>query len=65
MTNVAELRDLAVDQLEQRARELDDQLFRLRMQKAMGQLDNPGRVRDVRHDLARVKTILAEKQRQA
>ena len=36
---VAEIRDLAVDELEHRAREMDDQLFRLRIQKSMGQLE--------------------------
>jgi ribosomal protein L29 len=43
-------------------RDLDDQLFRLRIQKAMGQLEAPLKVRDVRRDLARVKTLLTQKQ---
>ena len=62
MTKVAEFRDLAADELRQRVKELDDQLFRLRIQKSMGQLEAPAKVRDVRRDLARVKTILREKQ---
>ncbi len=41
MTKPSELRDLTADELRQREHELDDQLFRLRMQKAMGQLDVP------------------------
>jgi large subunit ribosomal protein L29 len=57
----AELRDLDVDTLDAKARELDDQLFRMRIQKSLGQLEAPGKVRDVRRDLARVKTILREK----
>jgi large subunit ribosomal protein L29 len=56
-----ELRDLDVDALDAKAKELDDQLFRMRIQKSMGQLEAPGKVRDVRRDLARVKTILREK----
>jgi large subunit ribosomal protein L29 len=57
----AELRDMDADALDAKAKELDDQLFRMRIQKSMGQLEAPGKVRDVRRDLARVKTILREK----
>ena len=56
-----ELRELTVDELHGREKELDDQLFRLRIQKSMGQLEAPAKVRDLRRDLARVKTILKEK----
>ena len=59
---VAELRELSVDVLRDREKELDDQLFRLRIQKSMGQLEAPAKVREVRRDLARVKTILREKE---
>jgi large subunit ribosomal protein L29 len=58
---VGEIRDLSVDVLREREKELDDQLFRLRIQKSMGQLEAPVKVREVRRDLARVKTILREK----
>jgi large subunit ribosomal protein L29 len=57
----AEIRDLTIDELRQREKELDDELFRLRIQKSMGQLEAPAKVRAVRKDLARVKTILREK----
>ena len=60
---VAELRDMNVDELQSREKELDDQLFRLRIQKSMGQLEAPAKVRGIRKDLARVKTILREKQK--
>ena len=60
-----EIRELPVDELRIRVKDLDDQLFRLRIQKAMGQLEAPAKVRDVRRDLARVTTILREKERQA
>jgi len=59
---VAEIRELSVDVLHEREKELDDQLFRLRIQKSMGQLEAPARVRELRRDLARVKTILREKE---
>jgi large subunit ribosomal protein L29 len=58
----AEIRDLSVDELHARAKDLDDQLFRLRIQKSMGQLEAPAKVRDVRKELARIKTILREKE---
>jgi large subunit ribosomal protein L29 len=57
----AELRDLGVDELGAKERELVDQLFRMRIQKSMGQLENPDKVRTVRRDLARVKTVLRQK----
>jgi large subunit ribosomal protein L29 len=57
----AELRDLAVDELGAKERELTDQLFRMRIQKSMGQLETPEKIRTVRRDLARVKTMLRQK----
>jgi large subunit ribosomal protein L29 len=60
--NAAEIRELGVDELRAREKDLDDQLFRLRIQKSMGQLEAPAKVREVRRDLARIKTILREKQ---
>ena len=57
----AELRDLAVYELGAKERELTDQLFRMRLQKSMGQLESPDKVRAVRRDLARVKTVLRQK----
>jgi large subunit ribosomal protein L29 len=62
MSDVSELRDLTADDLRARERDLRDQLFRLRIQKSMGQLEAPGKVRTTRRDLARVKTVLREKQ---
>jgi large subunit ribosomal protein L29 len=59
--SLAAFRELSPDELRSKERELDDQLFRLRIQKSMGQLDAPLKVRAVRRDLARVKTLLNEK----
>jgi large subunit ribosomal protein L29 len=57
----AELRDLGVDELGTKERDLTDQLFRMRIQKSMGQLESPDKIRMVRRDLARVKTMLRQK----
>ena len=62
MIDVAELRDLSVDDLEARAKELEDQLFRMRIQQSLGQLDAPLKLRYTRRDLARIKTVITEKQ---
>jgi large subunit ribosomal protein L29 len=57
----AELRDLGADELGVRERDLTDQLFRMRIQKSMGQLEAPEKIRVVRRDLARIKTVLRQK----
>lgn len=56
------VRELSVEELHGKERELAEQLFRLRFQKAVGQLDNPLKLRETRRDIARVKTVLREKQ---
>jgi large subunit ribosomal protein L29 len=61
MTSAHDLRELNEDDLMNRERDLNDQLFRLRIQKAMGHLDVPLKLREVRRDLARVKTVLRQK----
>ena len=58
----AELRDLGPDELGVKERDLTDQLFRMRIQQSMGQLEAPDKIRTVRRDLARVKTVLRQKQ---
>jgi large subunit ribosomal protein L29 len=65
MMDVAELRDMSVDDLEARAKELEDQLFRMRIQQSLGQLDAPLKLRFTRRDLARIKTVITQKQRKA
>jgi large subunit ribosomal protein L29 len=61
-TNTAELRELHDDELETRLREAKEELFNLRFQTATGQLDNNRRLRTVRHDIARIYTILHERE---
>ena len=58
-----ELRDMTVIELGSKLNELKGELFNLRFQLATGQLDNPVKLRFIRKDIARVKTILSEKQK--
>lgn len=56
------VREMGTDELERKQAELQEQLFRLRVQHSLGQLDNSLKLRETRRDIARVKTILKEKQ---
>ncbi|MEN3976167.1 50S ribosomal protein L29 [Emcibacter sp. SYSU 3D8] len=58
----SETRGMTPDQLSDRLGELKREQFNLRVQQATGQLENPARRRQVRRDIARIKTILGEKQ---
>ena len=57
----AKVREMGLEELGTKERELQEQLFRLRVQKSIGQLDNAIKLRDTRRDIARVKTVLREK----
>jgi large subunit ribosomal protein L29 len=57
-----EIRDLTLDQLDDQLVKLKKEKFNLRFQAASGQLENTARVRQVRRDIARIKTIAREKQ---
>jgi len=63
--NAAELRDKTPDQLRDQLASLKKEAFNLRFQQATGQLENTARMRAVKRDTARVKTILNEKARAA
>jgi large subunit ribosomal protein L29 len=52
------IREMSADELRSKERELQEQLFRLRFQKSIGQLDDAGKIRDTRRDIARVKTVI-------
>ena len=52
-----EVRELSIDEMRQKEREIAEEIFRLRMRKSTGQLDNLMRLRLLRRDLARIKTI--------
>ena len=56
-----EIRKMTVEELNEKLKELKSELFNLRFQHAVNQLDNPHRIADVKKDIARVMTILHEK----
>jgi large subunit ribosomal protein L29 len=60
-TKAQELRDLSREELEAKAAEIKKELFNLRFQQAMGQIENPMRLRTLRRDIAKTKTIVREK----
>ena len=55
------VREMSDDELRTKEKELQEQLFRLRFQKSLGQLDNALKIRETRRDIARVKTVLRQK----
>jgi large subunit ribosomal protein L29 len=57
-----ELRELPDDELTARIESAKEELFNLRFQLATGQLDNPGRLKEVRHEVARIATVLRERE---
>ena len=59
--NTAGLREKTADELQTRERELTEQLFKLRFQRATGRMENPSKMRQVRREIARIKTLLNEK----
>lgn len=59
---IQDIRDLSTQELEDKIKDLKEELFNLRFQNATNQLDNPGRIASVKKDIARVKTVLKEKE---
>lgn len=60
-----DVRDLSTDELVSKISDLKDELFKLRFQLATGQLDNPMTIREIRRTIARVKTVLRERELKA
>jgi large subunit ribosomal protein L29 len=58
-----ELRDKSNDELALRERELREQLFKLRFQRATGRMENPMKIREVKREIARIQTLLGERTR--
>ena len=56
-----EIRNMSVDELNAKLKDLKDELFKLRFQHAINQLDNPHKIADVKKDIARVMTVINEK----
>lgn len=61
----SEIRELSLDEIHHRLRELTEERFNLKFQHATDQLENPMRLGQVKHDIARMKTVLREKVQQA
>jgi large subunit ribosomal protein L29 len=61
-SKAAELRDLTDEQLLERVESAKEELFNLRFQLATGQLDNPSMIRKVRHEIARIATVMRERE---
>ncbi len=59
-----EIRELSDDELNNKESELKDQLFKLKFQHALGQLENAVKLKNVKKDIARIKTILTEKSKE-
>jgi len=59
---IKEIRDLSIGELQQKNRELVEEYSKLRLRHASGQLDSPAMLGRVRRDIARIKTVLVEKE---
>ena len=59
---IQDIRDLSTQELEDKIKDLKEELFNLRFQNATNQLDNPMRIVSVKRDIARVKTVIKEKE---
>ncbi len=62
LVKAVKLRELTDEELNKKVRDYKEELFNLRFQLATGQLDNPMRIRDVRKNIARCKTVLRERE---
>jgi large subunit ribosomal protein L29 len=60
---IRELRELSTDELRARHEELRDQMFKLRFQKSLGQLESPMKIKNIKREIARIKTLIKEIQR--
>ena len=56
---IRELREMSAEELRTKQAELDEQLFKLRFQKSLGQLDSPMKIKNIKKDIARIKTLLS------
>ena len=59
---VTEIRELSTEEIEKKLVETKEELFNLRFQQATGNLEKPSRIRDLRHTVARMKTVLKERE---
>ena len=59
---VKEIRELTTEQINDKIKEYKDEIFNLRMSQATGNLEKPSRIRELRHQVARLKTVLRERE---
>lgn len=59
---IKEIKDLSVEELQQKEKSLSEELFKLRFRYAAGQLDTPSSMNHIRKDIARIKTVLRERE---
>lgn len=59
---VKEIRELTTEQISEKIKETKEELFNLRFQQATGNLEKPSRIKDLRHTVARLKTVLRERE---
>lgn len=59
---VKEIRDLTTEEIQVKIKESKEELFNLRFQQATGNLEKPSRIRELRHTVARLKTVLKERE---
>ena len=59
---ISEIRELSNEEINAKLKESKEELFNLRFQQATGNLDKPSRIRDLRHTVARLKTVLRERE---
>ena len=58
---IKEIKELSLDELQLRKRELNQEVFNLRMQKQTGQLEKPSQLREIRREVARIETVLSQR----
>jgi large subunit ribosomal protein L29 len=61
---IKEMRDLGIDELRVKERDLVEELFKLKIRHSTGQLDSPAALKNVRKDIARIKTVMKRKELQ-
>jgi large subunit ribosomal protein L29 len=61
---IKEMKDLSIDELRVKERDLTEELFKLKIRHTTGQLDSPAALKNVRRDIARIKTVMGRKELQ-
>jgi large subunit ribosomal protein L29 len=62
---IKEIRELTIDELSTRRRDLSQESFHLRLQQQSGQLEKPSQLREIRREIARIETVITERNRKA